>query len=405
MNKMLKVILRSFLILFVLLVTFFVYLKISEPKQIHPFNSELGITELPDNLGNEFFKTFDRYTKVKAQNGGAIHIVAQNEITNEQLIRCRSILEHYLTDYKDSKYGDDKSSIANKMVENQAVLTLLNGQDDGNLMNSLRVMLTGVFGQALFYNEIQVEGHEWYTNQNYKYRDASYEEILHFVHDNGIGVDGPNSLPGAKPRFQEEIRAAQINGLKNKIWASNEREKEWISELEAENSLSQEYLASVIDTYYGLWGAWTIAEGGMWGIYDAKTREQLVEKDTLGYELMNNKYFHPYLTYNARIHNDFEGVFSLRYDSEIGYTNHARYLKDITLLGKNNVSVIVNELDNNITGNFGTNTVIFSGSSAEYDVKKYPDRIIVTDLVANRDGINVLKNIEKVQFTDNTLEI
>ena len=28
----------------------------------------------------------------------------------------------------------------------------------------------------------------------------------------------------------------------------------WVAELTQENSLSQEYLAAVIDAYYGLWG-------------------------------------------------------------------------------------------------------------------------------------------------------
>ena len=39
------------------------------------------------------------------------------------------------------------------MAENGAILTLLNGQDDGN--NPVEVN-----GQALFENEIQVEGHK-----------------------------------------------------------------------------------------------------------------------------------------------------------------------------------------------------------------------------------------------------
>ena len=259
LQKILKVALKGLLVFFGVLALFIVYLKISEPKRIYTLNSELDITELPDDLKQTFFNTFDRYTKVTAPNGGAIHIVAQHQITNEQLIRCRNILEHYLKDYPDSVYGKDKSDIANKMVENNAVLTLLNGQDDGNLINLIRVGISGIFGQALFYNEIQVEGHDWYVDQNYNHRDASYEEILHFVHDNGIGVDGHNSLPGAMPDFQKEIRAAQINGQKNGIWASGEREQDWIQELEEENSLSQEYLASVIDSYYGLWGAWNLS--------------------------------------------------------------------------------------------------------------------------------------------------
>ncbi len=169
------------------------------------FNEELGIVAVPKSLGVAFTKNFNRYIKVVGPNGKPIHIVIQDDITDEQAIRCRGILEHFLKDYLGSKYGNDKSEIANKMAENNAVLALMNGQDDGS--NDVRVN-----AQPLFKNEIQVEGYSWYTNQNYEHRDVAYEEILHFVHDNGIGVDGPNSMPGAAPEFQKEIRAAQING-------------------------------------------------------------------------------------------------------------------------------------------------------------------------------------------------
>ena len=404
LQKILKVALKGLLVFFGVLALFIVYLKISEPKRIYTLNSELDITELPDDLKQTFFNTFDRYTKVTAPNGGAIHIVAQHQITNEQLIRCRNILEHYLKDYPDSVYGKDKSDIANKMVENNAVLTLLNGQDDGNLINLIRVGISGIFGQALFYNEIQVEGHDWYVDQNYNHRDASYEEILHFVHDNGIGVDGRNSLPGAMPDFQKEIRAAQINGQENGIWASGEREQDWIQELEEENSLSQEYLASVIDSYYGLWGAWNTAEGGMWGIYKAKTREELVTHDSEGYKLMQNKFFHPYLTYNARIHDGFNGTYSLKFDAAVPYTNHSRYLKDITLLGANDIDVIVNELDNDVTGNAGVNTIIFSGKSTEYTIQKGDDHIAINDSILSRDGNNILRKIDTIRFSDTSIQ-
>ncbi len=361
------------------------------------YNSELGIEAVPESLGKEYTSNFQRYTKVVAPNGKPIHIVIQDRITDEQAVRCRAILEHFLADYPGSKYGSDKGEVANKMADNNAVLTLLNGKDDGE--NPVEV-----FGQALFEEEIQVEGHPWYVNQNYEHRDAAYEEILHFVHDFGIGVDGHNSFPGAAPEFQKEIRTAQINGLEKKLWAGDERMQPWIDELSEENSLSQEYLASVIDTYYGLWGAFTERDGGMWGFYAAQTRDDLESKDPMGYELMDNTFFHPYLTYNARIDKGFEGTFSLKFNQEIPYSHHSRYLKDITLLGTNNVNVRVNELDNDITGNQGANVVIFSGNQNEYTITKDAGSIMVVDKIEGRDGSNRLKGIEQLQFLDGTIE-
>ena len=371
----------------------------SENQPIGQANPELGIENIiPSNLGKEYSANFNRYTKVVTPNGGKIHIVAQSNLTDEQIVRARSTLEHFLKNYPGSEYGDNKSELANKMAENGAILTLLNGQDDGN--NPVEVN-----GQALFENEIQVEGHPWYINQDYNnHRDATYEEILHLVHDYGIGIDGHNSFPGAMPKYKSEIRQAQINPLSTNLWGIGA--DRWINELTDENSLTQEYLAALIDSYYGLWGGWTDSNThGMWGIYVAKTRNEIFLEDPVGGEIMNNKFFHPYLTYNARIDSSFNGIFSLKFDSLKPYTNHSQYLKDITLLGNNDTSVYINQLDNNITGNKGTNTVIFNGNSSEYIIDITDIEISVTDKVSNRDGVNILKEIEKIKFTDQTIEL
>ena len=362
-------------------------------------NPELRIENIiPNSLGKEYSNNFNRYTNVVTPNGGKIHIVAQSNLTDEQIVRARSTLEHFLENYPGSKYGSDKSELANKMSENGAILTLLNGQDDGN--NPVEVN-----GQALFENEIQVEGHPWYINQEYNnHRDATYEEILHLVHDYGIGIDGHNSFPGAMPEYQSEIREAQKNALSNNLWGIDA--ERWINELIDENSLTQEYLAALIDSYYGLWGAWTDSNThGMWGIYVAKTRDEILKEDSIGAEIMNNKFFHPHLTYNARIDSSFNGNFSLRFDSSKPYTNHSQYLKDITLLGSNDISVSINQLDNNITGNQGINTVIFSGNSSEYIINISDNKASVIDKISDRDGINILQNIEKLEFKDQTIEL
>ncbi len=363
--------------------------------------NDLGIsTTVPNALGTVYAKNFNRYTRIKTPNGSSIHIVAQDKISDEQLVRSRNILGHYLTDYPGSQYGADKSAVANKIAENNAVLCLLNGSDDGS-----NPVANKANCQPLYQNEIQTEGGEWYMNQNYQHRDAAFEEILHFVHDYGIGVDGRGGNPGALPAYQAEIRTAQKNGSAKNLWGIGEENKAWLKELARENSLSQEYLAAVIDSYYGLWGAYTeSATNGMWGMYVGKTREDTKTDDPMGYDVVG-MFFHPYLTYNARIEPTFSGTFSLRFDASKPYTHHSQYLKDITLLGNNDNNVIVNNLDNTITGNAGTNTVIFAGKSDEYKVITENGKITVQDTVKNRDGKNVLTNIEKLQFSDKVVKI
>ena len=372
---------------------------VSTPAPAIP-NDQIS-TIIPSSLGSVYTKNFNRYVRIKTPNGGSIHIVAQDKLSNEQILRCKNILKHYLNNYEGSKYGSDKSAVANKMAENNAILCLLNGQDDGKNPIGEKVS-----GQPLYQNEIQVEGGSWYMNQNYTHRDASFEEILHFVHDNGIGVDenGKPSPMGASPVFQAEIRAAQKNALSNKLWGA--KSPSWIKELTEENSLSQEYLAAVIDSYYGLWGAWKESSThGMWGEYVGKTRADIQVDDPMGFALMNHKFFHPYLTYNARIHPDLNGNFSLKFNASKPYTHHSQYLKDVTLLGANNNSVTVNQMNNHITGNSGSNTVIFLGKKSEYTITTSNGIIKVKDNVLKRDGENTLKSIEKLQFSDQIVEL
>lgn len=365
-----------------------------------PESNDLGISVVPDNLNNTYSATlnFDRYTKVDTPNGGAIHILAQNEIMENQIVRARGILQHYLTDYPGSKYGADKSAVANKMADNGAILLLLNGVDDGTNAGA------ELDGQPLYYGEMQVEGHSWYITQNYEYRDASFEEILHLVHDYGIGVDQGDEFMGALPEYQADIRAAQVTAVSAKLWAWPAEQAGWLAELTVENSLSQEYLASVVDSYYGLWGAFD-SEYGMWGMYIAKTRDDLATKDPQGAAIMANQFFHPYLTYNARIDDSFTGDFSLKFISSLSYSHHAQYLKDVTLTGSKSSNVVLNQFDNNITGNEGINTVIFSGQAAQYQITNENGEIKVQDLQDARDGMNTLTGIEKLQFADSTIEV
>lgn len=359
----------------------------------------LGISEVPNALINTYSKAldFNRYTKVSTTNGKAIHIVAQNKITDNQIVRARSILEHFLAPLPNSAYGADKTNVANKMSDNGATLLLLNGVDDGTNKAA------ELGGQPLYYGEMQVEGHQWYIAQNYSHRDASYEEILHLVHDYGIGIDQNSTFNGALPNYQAEIRAAQIDALSNNLWGMGAAD--WIAELTTENSLSQEYLAAVVDVYYGLWGANTeFATTGMHDLYVAKVREDIAKEDPLGATLMNNKFFHPYITYNARIDESFVGDFSLSFNASLPYTHHAQYLKDVTLTGSNNSNVVVNQLDNNITGNSTKNTVIFSGPSSEYQISNDNGTVTVQDLQDNRDGVNTMTAIEKLKFSDITMD-
>ncbi len=376
-----------------------------------------GVIPIPSGLGSTY-SSFVKYTKIQAPNGEAIHFIAQNALTDAQIVRARNILTFYLTDFPGSQYGSDKTAVMNKMGTNNAILMLLNGSDDGNPPQ--------IDGQPLYQNEIAVEGHAWYTTNDYNdHRDASFEEILHWMHDYGIGVDnnGTPSPYGALPAYQAEIRAAQDNADNNNfaIWPTGQTN--WYNELANENSLSQEYLASVVDSYYGLWEPWTGGGGttGMWGLYIAKTRDEIQTEDPMGYALMP-KYFSPNININMDIDPSFTGIFNLTRTPAEPYTFKSQYLQHVTLTGNNGAGIKGNDLNNSLNGNSANNTLegvkgddiidgksgediaIFTGDRSEYTITNHTTYLVVSDQVSGRDGIDQVIDCETLQFADQDVE-
>lgn len=372
--------------------------------------AEHAITAVPQSATKLFRDTFCKYTVITAPNGKVIEFFAQNQISDEQMIRARSILAYYLENVPGSRYGSDKTAVINAMANNNARLVLLNGSDDGtNSFNGA--------GQPLYDSELVVEGSAAYINNDYpNHRDAAFEEILHLMHDTGIGTSGPNGTPAALPAYTAVLDKARENAMQKKRWPTASVDAgtaQWIEELRAEGSLSQEYLASVIDSYYGYWGAYTAKAGGMWGIYAAKTRADVARLDPMGLAAVKD-YFNPYVTYTARIDPSFQGTFSLSYDAANPYTHKSQYLVHAQLLGSNNSNLTGNAADNRLAGNAGTNrldglagndSAVFKGPYSGYSISVSGAEVIVQDAVANRNGVVTAVNIENFVFSDGTYKL
>ncbi|MCH2224612.1 MAG: T9SS type A sorting domain-containing protein [Crocinitomicaceae bacterium] len=397
----------------------------SLPDDIDVSVSSNGVVPLPSTVSNQYSSAgFVKYTKIACPNGEAIHFIAQNAISDAQIVRARTILNFYLQNKIGSQYGNDKSAVINTMGTNDATLLLMNGSDDGS--NDPMVN-----GQPLYEEEMAVEGHNWYQTNNYDHRDASFEEILHMMHDMGIGVDGSNSISNpALPAYQTEIRNAQLNAHNNNfdIWpigadGSIPDIQNWYNELDNENSLSQEYLASLIDAYYGLWDPWIEdPTTSMWGIYKAHNRAEIEAEDTMGWNLLP-KFFEPYINVDMIIDPSFNGTFSLTLDQNSDYTLKSQYLQHVYLSGTNASSLMGNDQYNRLKGNNannsfeglkghdrldgqgGENTAIFTGVMADYTVTNLIDHAIVFDNTPNRDGADTLWNIQQLQFSDQTTPI
>lgn len=371
------------------------------------YKDEYDIVRNTDSLSGAAKKYYSKYMDYKAPNGKAIRLIAMDQVNDEQLLYAHSLLSFYLS----SNENMDKTSIANQMADNNTVLIIPNGADrDGKTP-----MAAMALGQNLNQMEIANVGSKWYIDCDYQHRDASFEEIFHMVHDYGIGT---RRNPGADPTTSVMIGLAKDHALpltesdwgKKGLWGLNSAS--WLKELSKEGSLEQEYIVSVIDSYYGLWDSWTEGEGGMWGTYVAKNRKEVAAKDPQGQAII--EYFlEENIDQMMRLDSSFEGEFLMTYDQTASYTSKSQYLQSISLTGSKDSHISANQLDNILMGNGGTNridglsgydVVQFRGDSSQYTIVKDEDALVVTDQVQGRDGVNILINIELLRFTDKDLK-
>ncbi|MDP6943149.1 MAG: hypothetical protein QF464_03285 [Myxococcota bacterium] len=142
----------------------------------------------------------------------------------------------------------------------------------------------------------------------------------------------------------------------------------------------------------------------MWGIYIAKTRDEIGDKGPAGLALLE-AFLPPMATYEARLASTFDGTFQMAFDPGTPYTHKSRYLVDVTLTGSNPSSIAGNDADNTLRGNSADNlldgagghdTAIYCGDRSAYTVSLQGVDLVVE----GPDGADTLKSIEAVHFAD-----
>ena len=343
-------------------------------------------------------RNYSKYIAYVAPNGGTIPLVATDDVTDEQLLRAYNILDFYLTDVPGTRFGADKSVIADQMADSGATLVMPGGRDGDSPIRQRALQ-----GQPLYAREFPVEGSVPYLTNDYDQRDAGFEEIFHMVHDYGIGT---KFTTGALSNsFQVEFAAATQASLDTGLWGAPDEAQGWIKELTEEGSLQQEYAAAIIDSYYGYWGGWSEAPSGMWGIYVPKTRAEVVGADPTGITLIR-EFLPENITYMTRIDPSFEGTFEMQFDESRPYTHKSQYILNARLLGTLPSGLNGNEQDNILMGNEGDNEIDGRGG---IDVVQFPVSSQDVDLSRDQGGLRVsnaeigtdlLRNVEILRFTD-----
>ncbi|MFQ6115924.1 MAG: calcium-binding protein, partial [bacterium] len=363
-------------------------------------SSPNGIVPLPENV-DDIFKIFDRYTKIYAPNGKPIHILIEKGYTDRQAVYARKILTNHLTNVAHSLYGKNKATIANAMANNKAILTLFYSEESMRSPKARAFFESGVNAQDLREYETILEGTKEYMDQKNPTRDASYEEIMHLVQ--GYGIEP------AHPTLSEKLFDAFWDARAKGLYTLDYND-------------TFEYFICGIEAYFDLWKHNPSGDGTREGEYIPLDHPKLHALDPAMYEIVEG-FLGDHWQYTAEIANEFKGTFSLNYDKNLTYTNKSQYLRRAMLTGVNNSNLTGNNKNNSLFGNSGNNlitplggfdvidggagidTAVFKGPRHEYIIRQQDGRIIVNDLNYDRDGENILINIEKLQFKDKTIEV
>jgi hypothetical protein len=371
------------------------------PIDIDISKSSNGIVMMPNNV-DKIFKDFDRYTKINAPNGKPIHIVVEPGYNDRQVIYARKVLINHLTNLPGTKYGHDKTTIANAMANNQSILFLF--KDTNSFRGWFRNIERKGFevnGQDLRAYETILEGTDGYMAQKNPTRDASYEEIMHFVQQWGIEQ--------AHPTLSQDLFDAFWDARAKNIYLLNYDE-------------THEYFICGFEAYYDMWAHDPENDGTRESEYVPISNASLKVNDPKMYNIVE-QFMGKHWMYMAEIAKEYNGTFSLSKDSDKTYTNKSQYLRKAALTGNNNNDLTGNSFDNSLFGNSGNNNIkplggfdiidggpgndaaIFLGKKSEYILRNQDGRIMVDDINYWRDGQNILINIEKLKFLDKTIDV
>lgn len=363
---------------------------INMPATAHPSCSADALAQaVPDRYDGY---GFDRYYELVLDDQVVMRYVFQPSLTQAQIEHVVRTTRWYLTDVPSARYGSDKSAVLATLAEREATMVI----PDGSHVEGRDL---GVRGQELYANEIAAPGSVWYVDNDGEHRDATLEEVFHQVHDEGIGTNEPGALPQYQAALLAEAELAKDDGR----WATGA--DDWIADLSQEGSLAQEYIASVIDNYYGLWAH----ETGGSGYYSANTRASVIANDPAGYELLT-QFLGDVVEVEAYIDPGFTGTFSLNAEDGAPYSGKSQHLRGARLTGSNPAGIAGNALDNTLRGNDsdnhldgrdGNDMAIYCAASTEYDVAAEGGEITVT----GPDGTDTLVNIETLYFADGPQDV
>jgi hypothetical protein len=370
-----------------------------------------GIVDLPATVPAVVTDVFARYSQVTTPNGRRIHILAQSGVANPLHFRTRRVLEQHLTDVPLSTHGAAKSALRDELSVAQATFVIFRdaaSADPGAAGVAAFATAFPGFGQLVATDSI-VEGTTEYVAAM-PALDTTYSATARFV---------LNASRTSHDAFRAELatRAADAQAAGFYVPAPGTQDVEG------------DFLARTLEAYYGIWGHDPLGNGraGVDDLYSFGDRAAMSASDPATVALIET-FYAPFHTYPAFLPDGFTGTFATSFDAATPYTHRSRYISRVGLRGAVGARIEGNDFDGLYQGGTGDDEflagrgddrmeggndtdldrAIYSGLSTEYIVSPSPfggGATQVLDTVANRDGVDQVRFVEELVFTDMTINL
>jgi len=370
-----------------------------------------GIVDLPATVPAVVTDVFARYSQVTAPNGRRIHFLAQSGVSDAAHFRARKVLEQHLTDVGGTTHGASKAALRDELSTAQATFVLFRDAASADPATAGVAPFAAEFpgyGQLVATDSI-LEGSPEYLAAS-PALDATLSATARFV----LNAGGTSLDP-----FRAELatRAADAQAATVYVPAP------------ATPDVDGDFLARTLEVYYGIWGHDPLGNGraGVADMYSFSDRLTMSVSDPATLALIES-FFAPFHTYPAFLPDGFTGTFETAFAVGTPYTHRSRYLSRVGLRGAVGARIEGNDLDgryqgglgdDEFSGGFGADLIEgggatdidrarYSGPSTEYLISPSPfggGATQVLDTTPNRDGVDQVRFIEQLVFSDLTVDL
>lgn len=366
-----------------------------------------GIVDLPASVDARIRAVFGRYSQITAPNGQRIHFLAQPGVEDTLLFRARGMVNQHLFDVEGTTLGADKSGLRSAMAANDVAVAVIAhpssfDPQDADVAAFLD-LFDGVVG-TVDASQMAMEASGTYLLPSPAI-DPSLGNTAVLVKRLGLDVTTPDFATTLATVAEDAALAGR--------WRP------------ASASTAEDYLALIVDVYYGIWGHDPRGDGtaGASGEYDFHLRSQMELGDPAAVALIES-FFAPTHRYPAFLDASFDGTFEMAFDPVLPYTHRSRYLERAGLRGTATARINGNELDNLFVGNgegtvfegrggndgmdtgAGLDVLVLSGPMSEYLITTPSIGVTrIEDTVMNRDGIDDLRGVTRLEFSDGSLDL